>query len=431
VVRAIPLGADDPPCWHLVVEVPAGDDAVGGRYQVLVGLREQVPERLHHVMLGPIGGDYFAYDALHDPELAGRLLDLTAEGAEVDGIRFTPETSLQTGLAARVLVGEQSNTSVIFGDQYMMKVFRRLATGLNPDLEIHRALASVGCQHIAQPEGAIEGELDGGPVTYAILSEYLATGADGWSMAAASVRDLLAEGDLRADEVGGDFAAEAHRLGQAVAAVHADLAKALGAATAPDSYPAATARLLVDRLDAAVEVVPKLAEYAPALRELYAGVADLVNSDRPVTLQRIHGDLHLGQVMRTEVGWILLDFEGEPARPLADRIAADSPLRDVAGMLRSFDYAARHLLAGFPGNGSAAHHAQLEFRANEWAERNRDAFCAGYADITGSDPCADTLLLRAFELDKAIYECVYEARHRPTWLRIPLNAVARLLTPLS
>jgi maltokinase len=171
------------------------------------------------------------------------------------------------------------------------------------------------------------------------------------------------------------------------------------------------------RLEAAIEVVPQLAEHADALRAAYAAVADSTDT---VIRQRVHGDLHLGQMLRTATGWIMLDFEGEPARPLAERRRLDSTMRDVAGMLRSFDYAARHMLVEQPGD------PQRAYRAQEWADRNRAAFCEGYSAASGLDPCGDSPLLRAFEADKAVYECVYEARNRPHWLMIPLQSLTRL-----
>ncbi len=171
------------------------------------------------------------------------------------------------------------------------------------------------------------------------------------------------------------------------------------------------------RLDAAIEAVPELRSFEAGLRESFD---ELARRRHPVTLQRIHGDYHLGQVLRVDSGWVLFDFEGEPARPVADRTALQSIHRDVAGMLRSFDYAAQSMLLEREGESA------LSYRAQEWATRNRDAFCAGYAAVGGHDPREDAVLLRAFELDKAVYEVVYEARHRPSWLPIPLSSVERL-----
>jgi maltokinase len=138
----------------------------------------------------------------------------------------------------------------------------------------------------------------------------------------------------------------------------------------------------------------------------------------PVTVQRIHGDYHLGQVLRTEDGWVALDFEGEPLVPLAERTAPYSPLRDVAGMLRSFDYAARHQLMSHPDA------QQLRAPAAGWVEECQQAFCAGYARAGGLDPEGNSVLLRALTLEKAVYEVLYEASHRPTWLSIPLDYIA-------
>jgi trehalose synthase-fused probable maltokinase len=217
--------------------------------------------------------------------------------------------------------------------------------------------------------------------------------------------------------VGGDFAADSERLGAATASVHADMAQVLPTEPAGEDWFRRLAEQMNARLDDAIGVVPQLTEHADGLRAVYAAVA---GSTEPVVRQRVHGDLHLGQVLRTATGWILLDFEGEPARSLDSRRELDSPLRDVAGMLRSFDYAARHMLVEQPDD------PQRAYRAQEWAERNRTAYCSGYSAASGLDPCGDSPLLRAFEADKAVYECVYEARNRPHWLMIPLNSLSRI-----
>jgi maltokinase len=170
------------------------------------------------------------------------------------------------------------------------------------------------------------------------------------------------------------------------------------------------------RLDIVLADVPELAEHESALRAVFEQAR---SGPSLVDVQFIHGDLHLGQVLRTATGWKLIDFEGEPAAPLAERNALRSPLRDVAGMLRSFDYAAQQLLVGHPADH------QLEVRAREWTGRNREAFCDGYAEV-GADPREQGSLLRALELDKAVYEVAYEHGNRPDWLTVPLASIARI-----
>ncbi|MGH4020805.1 MAG: maltokinase N-terminal cap-like domain-containing protein [Pseudonocardiaceae bacterium] len=418
VVRATDLGGDDPQLLHAVVAVDQ-DSRQPEYYQLLLGLRRELPEYLGHAW---VGGSRAVYDAAHDPELTARLLQLMSDGAQLDGVRCSvePGVELDTSHRSRPIGTEQSNTSVVFGNTYILKLFRRLQPGLSPDLELHRALAEVGCKHIAAPLAAIEGKLDGDTVTLGMLTEFLPNTADGWAMATVSVRDLLAEAlstpdGAHPDEVGGDFASESHRLGAAVGAVHADLARSLGRRQADPGQLAELAARMHRRLDGVLAKVPELAGYEPALRAAFGRVRSL----GAVMLQRVHGDLHLGQVLRSVMGWVLIDFEGEPAAPLAERAAPSSPLRDVAGMLRSFDYAAHHMLVG---EIDPAPHA---VPALEWAARNRDAFCNGYAEV-GGDPRDHGLLLRAFELDKAVYEIGYEHGHRPAWLPIPLAAIARL-----
>jgi maltokinase len=433
-------GHDGPTLVHLVVSVETegqladrhdddGEASEQQLYQLLVGLRRHIPERLDHAVIGAAGEGLVAYDAAHDTELTAVLLWLIAHDTERAGLRFSREPGIEidTGLTSRPILGEQSNTSVIYGDQYILKLFRKLQLGVSADLELHRALRRVGSQHIAEPFGAIEGELDGQPVSFGILQRFFANCADGWRMAVTSVRDLIAEPDLRPDEAGADFAGESERLGRAVAAIHGDLAEALGTGLVPTEQVHTVAARMTERLEAMVRRVPSLGAYADAIRDVFDEVGKLAE---PVPTQRIHGDLHLGQCLRTVYDWVVIDFEGEPSRPLADRIAMMSPLRDVAGMLRSFDYAAYHLLAdqGPPESEAAA--AQLEYRALEWADRNREAFCAGYAEV-GPDPRAFPVLLRALELEKAVYEVGYEYDNRPSWIDVPLRSIARLAQPAS
>ncbi|MEX2291779.1 MAG: hypothetical protein WD794_15820 [Mycobacteriales bacterium] len=388
------------------------------RYQLLLGrLTGEVPQRLAHAVLGQVEGDEVLYEAVHDEEAAAALLTLISQGVEAGGLHFTSTGVLDPSLRSRVISAEQSNTSLVYGDEYILKLFRRVQPGLNPDLEVSRALAEAGSPHIAAPLGWVETTVEGQRTTLALLQCFQRNATEGWAMATASVRDLFAEGDLHADEVGGDFAAESERLGGATAEVHALMAQTLPTGTAGPQESAATARQLHERLDAALEIVPELAEHADVLRATYDQVG---GRTEPVAVQRVHGDYHLGQVLRTQSGWVLLDFEGEPARPLAERTALMSPLRDVAGMLRSYDYAARHLLAE---RGSDP---QLAYRATEWAERNRQAFCDGYTRAADHDPRDEAGLLRAFEFDKAVYEVVYEARNRPSWLPIPMGSIERL-----
>jgi len=394
-------------------------------YQIPLVMRTEGFDQLEHALVGGVtdldsGQPVQLFDALHDKEVTGTWLEAIASESDVDGVHFrrTAEVSdipvTETSLA---LSAEQSNTSLVFGGRAIMKVFRRIEPGLNPDIEIHAELGRLGGRHIARLLGHVTADLEGEECSLAMLQEFMTTATDGWQLATASVRDLMAEADLHAEEAGGDFAAEAHRLGASAAEVHADLAAAFGAAELSTAELTERATAMNARLESALAEVPALAGVAEGLRQAYA---DLAGFDQPVVAQRVHGDLHLGQVLRTVHRWVFLDFEGEPAKTIAERQSHDSPMRDVAGMLRSFDYAARHQLIDIGAT------PQSEFRASEWADRNRAAFCRGYAEAGGIDPADAAVLLRAFEADKAVYELVYEARNRPNWLPIPLASLQRL-----
>jgi maltokinase len=429
IVADSEVAGGDPELRHLIIAVSHGTSV--DYYQVLVGLRRRLPARLRHARIGPSGDGRQAYDALHDSDLTRLLLAAIAADRSIGSLhmRSVPGASVVTGLDRLVISGEQSNTSLVFGEESILKVFRRVSPGPNPDLEVTTALARLGSPHVAEPLGWIETRLEGVSTSLAILSRYLRLASDGWSLAATSVRDLYAaagatEGEagrvrtasrVRAAEAGGDFGGEAYRLGQATAQVHADLAAAFGAdELGPDAAGELSERMYRN-LDMAKAAVPELGRFAEMIGAAYSALAKLKG---PFPVQRVHGDYHLGQVMRTETGWVVLDFEGEPAAPLAQRRARSSPLRDVAGMHRSFDYAARHQLIGHPEQTA------LSAVARDWVRRNGGAFCAGYAEAGGLDPAANEVLLRALQLDKAVYEVLYEARHRPSWLPIPLDSLA-------
>jgi maltokinase len=400
-------------------------DGGGDTYLVPISWRDSEVEELASAYIGAVTGDgreSHAYDGMRDRDATTPWLIHLVNASTVGPMHFHPAgvAYIPEGLPGDIVSTEQSNTSLVYGSEAIFKLFRRLEPGLNPDVEVHDALRRADNPHIAPLLGYIEiddAQPGTEPSTVAMLQTFVPNASDGWRLATASVRDLYAEGDLHADEVGGDFAADSERLGAATASVHGDMAAVLPTEPADRDWYATVARQMNERLDAAIEIVPQLAEHADGLRQVYAAVA---GSTEPVVRQRVHGDLHLGQVLRTATGWIVLDFEGEPARPLASRRELDSPLRDVAGMLRSFDYAARHMLVEQPDD------PQRAYRANEWAERNRAAYCAGYSEASGLDPCGGSPLLRAFEADKAVYECVYEARNRPHWLMIPLDSLSRL-----
>ncbi|MBQ1096688.1 maltokinase [Streptomyces sp. b94] len=377
-------------------------------YQLLIGAREALPPRLApaligHVAEGPLAGRT-AYDALYDTRPAEVLLEALRTGARIGGLRFErgPDQEIRTGLVPRLMTAEQSNSSVVYGDTFILKLLRRIVPGVNPDLELPLALAREGCPRVPAPAGWMVADLAGRSWVLGVLQPYVQGATDGWELA------------LRELAKGEDFATEARALGRATAEVHTALARALPTVTLGHGRMRQLADGMIERLEEAAHAVPLLRPYAPALRTAFTALGDLAAEGRTWTAQRVHGDLHLGQCLRSPSGrWSLIDFEGEPAKPLAERRMPQPPVRDVAGMLRSFDYAAHSADAAVPG----------------WADSCRAAYCTGYAEVAGSDPRTDPVMLRAHETDKAVYEVLYEARHRPDWLAVPLSAVRRLSTP--
>lgn len=374
------------------------------RYQVVIrwGGAPVDEARADVATIGDDGGRT-AYDALFDPDASRHLLALVASSETVGPLRFLaePGAALPLDAPTRVIGAEQSNTSVVFGQDAIFKLFRRVTPGVNPDIELNRVLARAGNDHVARLLGSIETDLGGEPYALGMLTAFAAGSTEGWDMATASVRDGFT-----------DFTAESRLLGEAVATVHRTLAAELG--SEPREFPLET---LLGRLGLIANAVPRVAQYADVIEERYRGLA---GTSFPV--QRVHGDLHLGQVLRTPQAWLVIDFEGEPGQPLPERRRPDSPVRDVAGVLRSYEYAAFQRLVGH-GDDEA-----LAAAARQWVDGNAAAFCDGYAAAAGADPRATGELLAAYELDKAIYEAGYEARYRPDWLPIPMASIARLLS---
>ena len=394
--------------WALVSA--SFEDGSTARYQVVVGLRaaeshERFLEGKPAAVIGVVDtddGPAVAYDALIDPELAVALLRHVAPDEEVQRVR--------------PLLVEQSNTSVVYDERLILKLFRRVHDGPNPDAEVTRGLADVGFTHISAPVA----EWRRGGRDLAVLREFLVGGTDGFHLALTSLRDLYDSRQPPA-EAGGDFAHEARRLGQITAAMHLALADAFGAEPADAGTWAAemadhlarlrTTRVDRDRVAAAFEALGSVTEAGAAIR--------------------VHGDYHLGQVMRTDAGWYVLDFEGEPERPLEERRRPSSALKDVAGMLRSFQYAAAVALREREFDEDEVELVDL---GRAWERRNADAFRDGYLSITGIEEVLPAdgdrdRVLDAFLLDKAVYEVAYEEANRPAWVEIPAGAVERLLAP--
>jgi trehalose synthase-fused probable maltokinase len=359
------------------------------------------------------------YDVIGEPSTGTELVRLVRDGATLptaDGqIVFEPfagmpEVPLETSRAIGV---EQSNSSLVVDDTCYVKVYRRIEAGDNPDLELTRFLVSHGYEHVPRLYGwwSYTGPLLGAAL--GMVQRYVPSSVDGWSLA---LEELAEDPD--------EFIGRLHRLGEVIGELHATLASdSDDPAFAPEDPSPEAVALLTASVDEDIEqvflhlpddvAVAPIAGCGDAVRDLLRGLASVASVGRRI---RHHGDLHLGQVLWADGDWLVIDFEGEPARSLPERRAKRSPLRDVAGMLRSFTYATA--VAGVSHRGVE--------------ERARAAFLDGYTGALQGTvllPPRDTTerLLRIFELEKAVYELRYELAHRPDWVYVPVRGIVRLL----
>ncbi len=318
-------------------------------------------------------------------------------------------------MGERRLGVEQSNTSFVLGERLILKLFRLLEPGRSPDVEIGAFLAAAGFTGTPALAGWASHVSDGGEVCdVAILQAFVPSRGDGWG----EMLDLLPHEPSAGIEAAGAIGALTRRLHDALACRPDDPAFPSRAASAAET--AAWRAAAEGQLAAAVASLrgddhDRLVGLGPAVRARFADAFGRATATARVS--RIHGDYHLGQLLVTAAGYLAIDFEGEPARPLAERRAPASPLRDVAGMLRSFDYAARAAERG-------AHAAA--FDADAWLAQARSAFLGAYGAIGPSEAA----LVEAFELERACYEVRYEANNRPDLRWLPLAAVARLAAPI-
>lgn len=331
-------------------------------------------------------GDVDLFDPAADADAAASLVSALATRPPA-GMRWLDRGWFDPHASVQLFRGEQSNTSLLIGSAAMLKVFRRLEPGPNLDAE---ALAGLNGSDLAP---RLFGTLSHDGTDLAMFCELIDTDGDGWELATAACAASQ------------DFTGPAARLGRTLRALHARLAEHDGTSERPGAEIAAELR---SRIEAALADAPALAGYADAL---HAAMAEL--DGLSVTCQRIHRDFHLGQVLHRKDGqWVIIDFEGEPLTTADERRRPDSRWRDVAGALRSFDYA------------RSAHPEPASPSARHWCVQARDAFLNAYAE--GEQ--IPTALLRAYQLDKAVYEVRYELRNRPEWAHIPLGSVQDELT---
>lgn len=366
-------------------------------------------------------------DALGDPALARELVHRIRTGAPVQASEGAVEFHAVEGFAAlgrelleaRIVGSEQSNSSVVFDDELILKTYRRLEAGTNPELEVLQFLTERGFPNIPALGGWYA--YGGRPIdaTLGIVQEFVAGAIDGWELALEELEHAPVA-----------FLGRLHRLGQVVGAMHALLgADSADPTFGPEDPSLEALGLLTATVDEEIEqMFLDLPEDAEALEPIAGRGEEVREKLRALThaastgrIIRTHGDLHLGQTLWADGDWRIIDFEGEPARSLPERRRKRSALRDVAGLLRSLAYAA-----------SAVEILRGALAPDGWEERARREFLDGYLAtvdpvLLPSDQEAIDKLLSVFELEKAVYELRYELNMRPDWLPIPVAGIARLL----
>src|SRR4051812_9705617 len=422
VLQAVPLRDEEP---LLVLALIAARFPVGTHdlYQLPIGIRHSDEGWDKGVITE--ADDWTIYDGLTDPDLARELLrrmrdsSVARAGGSTLTFSWADGRDLNGTADARPMGVEQSNSSMVFGDALVLKSFRRLEPGINPELELLRFLDQHGFESIAPLAGWYEYEGRLVESTLGIVQEYLKDARDGWSLAV--------------DEDGADpeeFIAELQELGVVTGEMHSALGSdASDPAFAPEEPTDEALALITATVDEDIERIFKnlptddervaaICARGQDVRERLSSLSRIGAGGRVI---RTHGDYHLGQVIQTERGWVILDFEGEPARSLPERRQKRSPLRDVAGMLRSFSYVA-----------AAGQILGTRVMPEDWESRARAAFLEGY--FREVDPAllppgqeSTTKLLSVFELEKAVYELNYEINNRPDWVGIPVQSILRLV----
>jgi maltokinase len=420
VLDVVPVHDGPPALTSALVEAryPGGTHDV---YQLLLGVGSNGGD---DAVIDDVRG-VTVYDAFADPRACELLGGLLREGAEVHGEHARVEFHWlegvdppRPGAEVRPIGAEQSNTSIVFDDKLVLKAFRRVEAGDNPELEMLRFLSERGFPHIAELGGwyQYEGELM--DATFGVVQRFVPNARDGWELAL----DELEDDPER-------FVTRLRDLGAVVGRMHTVLASdPADPAFAPEEPSDESLALLTATIDEEIErlflelpeteAVAPIAGHAAEVRDRLQLLSHVGARGK---LIRTHGDLHLGQTMLGDEGWVVLDFEGEPARPLLERRRKRSPLRDVAGMLRSFAYAA---------SASALQRARPA--PEGWEDRARESFLAGYLEAVDSSlmPPGEgptRTMLSIFELEKAVYELRYELNNRPDWVSIPVAGIARLL----